>query len=85
MVRRLHVVAELPQFLRDVAAAGLSANEHQAIIDAIAAEPLRGDEIRGSGGVRKIRFAGRGKGKSGGYRVVTAYFGAGAPVYLIAF
>ena len=33
----LHVVAELPQFLRDVAAAGLSDAGHQAIIDAVAA------------------------------------------------
>lgn len=80
----LHVVAELPQFLRDVAAVGLSEAEHQAIIDAIAADPLQGDEIRGSGGVRKIRFAGRGKGKSGGYRVVTFYFGPTEPVYLLA-
>lgn len=77
-------MAELPQFLRDVAAAGLSDAEHQAIIDAVAANPLRGDEIRGSGGVRKVRFAGRGKGKSGGYRVVTGYFGPDAPVYLLA-
>jgi len=80
----LHVVAELPQFLRDVAAVGLCDAEHQAIIDAIAADPLQGDEIRGSGGVRKIRFAGRGKGKSGGYRVVTVYFGPTVPVYLLA-
>lgn len=80
----LHVVAELPQFLRDVAAAGLSDAEHQAIIDAVAAKPLQGDEIRGSGGVHKIRFAGRGKGKSGGYRAVAAYFGLNAPVYLLA-
>jgi hypothetical protein len=84
MVVRLHVVAELPQFLRDVDAAGVSAREHQAIVDAIAADPRKGDEIRGSGGVRKVRFAGRGKGKSGGYRVVTAYFGSNAPVYLVA-
>jgi hypothetical protein len=84
MVTRLHVVAELPQFLRDVNATGLTANEHQAIIDAIAADPRKGDEIRASGGVRKVRFAGRGKGKSGGYRVVTAYFGPSAPVYLVA-
>jgi hypothetical protein len=84
MVARLHVVAELPQFLRDVDAAGVSANEHQAIIDVIAADPRKGDEIRASGGVRKVRFAGRGKGKSGGYRVVTAYFGPNAPVYLVA-
>jgi hypothetical protein len=76
----LHVVAELPQFLRDVASARIGADEHQAIINAIAADPQQGDEIRGSGGVRKVRFAGRGKGKSGGYRVITAYFGPNAPV-----
>jgi len=80
----LHVVAELPQFLRDVEAVGMSVTEHQVVIDAVAANPRRGDEIRGSGGVRKVRFAGRGKGKSGGYRVVTAYFGPNAPVYLLA-
>lgn len=84
MLAGLHVVAELPQFLRDVAAVGMSEAEHQAIIDAIAANPRQGDEIRGSGGVRKVRFAGRGKGKSGGYRVVTGYFGPDAPVYLLA-
>ncbi len=84
MMRTLYVVAELPQFLRDVTAVGLSEAEHQAIIDAVAANPLRGDEIRASGGVRKVRFAGCGKGKSGGYRVVTAYFGPNVPVYLVA-
>lgn len=80
----LHVVAELPQFLRDVASARIGVDEHQVIINAIAADPRQGNEIRGSGGVRKVRFAGRGKGKSGGYRVVTAYFGPNAPVYLVA-
>lgn len=84
MSPRLHVVAELPQFLRDVNALGIGENEHRAIIDAVAANPRQGDEIRASGGVRKVRFAGRGKGKSGGYRVVTAYFGPNAPVYLVA-
>ena len=80
----LHTVAELPQFARDCRAAGLSEDQRSAIVDAISADPLQGDEIRGSGGVRKVRVAGRGKGKSGGYRVVTAYFGADAPVYLLA-
>ena len=84
MALGLHAVAELPQFLRDVKAAGLSEAEHQAVVDSIAANPRQGDEIRSSGGVRKVRFAGRGKGKSGGYRVVTAYFGLNAPVYLVA-
>jgi hypothetical protein len=72
------------QFIRDAQGLGLSEDECRRIVDAIAADPLQGDEIRGSGGVRKVRFAGRGKGKSGGYRVVTAYFGTNAPVYLVA-
>jgi hypothetical protein len=84
MSGELHVVAELPQFVRDADRMGLSAHELQAIVSEIAANPLQGDEIRGSGGVRKVRFAGRGKGKSGGYRVVTAYFGPDIPVYLVA-
>jgi hypothetical protein len=84
MAAILHVVAELPQFVRDSADAELSDDQHKTIVDEIAANPRQGDEIRGSGGVRKVRFAGRGKGKSGGFRVVTAYFGPDAPVYLIA-
>jgi hypothetical protein len=78
------VVAEMPQFIRDVRAAGLTESEHDTIVDYVSRSPLHGDEIRGSGGVRKVRFAGRGKGKSGGYRVVTAYFGPEIPVYLVA-
>jgi hypothetical protein len=79
-----HVVAELPQFIRDADALDLSEDACRAIVDAVSANPLEGDEVRGSGGVRKVRFAGRGKGKSGGYRVMTAYFGPEIPVYLLA-
>ncbi|MCX7304421.1 MAG: hypothetical protein NTV73_08780 [Hyphomicrobiales bacterium] len=32
-----------------------------------------GDIMPGTGGARKLRFAGRGKGKSGGYRIITFY------------
>jgi hypothetical protein len=69
----LQAVAELPQFIRYAEALGLTEDECKRIVETIAARPLQGDEIRGSGGVRKVRFAGRGKGKSGGYRVMTAY------------
>jgi hypothetical protein len=79
-----HAVAELPQFVRDAERIGLSTDAVRAIVDAVARDPLRGDEVPGSGGVRKRRFAGRGKGKSGGYRVMTAYFGPDVPVYLLA-
>lgn len=84
MPKTWHAVAESPQFIRDADALGLSDDERHAIITAVAADPLKGDEVRGSGGVRKVRFAGRGKGKSGGYRVITAYFGLDIPVYLVA-
>jgi len=30
-----------------------------------------------------VRFAGRGKGKSGGYRVITFFTGTDAPVFLL--
>jgi len=42
-----------------------------------------GDVIEGTGGARKVRFAGKGKGKSGGYRVVTFFTGPDVPVFLL--
>ena len=45
---------------------------------------MQGDVMAGTGGVRKVRFAGRGKGKSGGYRVVTYFAAADVPVLLLA-
>ena len=80
----MHVVVEMPQFRSDVKSTGLSDQERLAIIDRIATEPTAGDLIQGSGGARKVRFAGRGKGKSGGYRVITFYAGRAMPVFLLA-
>jgi hypothetical protein len=45
---------------------------------------LAGDLIPGTGGARKRRFVGRGKGKSGGYRTVSYFAGADVPVLLLA-
>lgn len=58
--------------------------EMKAAVDVVAANPETGDLIVSSGGCRKIRIAGKGKGKSGGYRIVTYYCGSAAPVFLIA-
>ena len=49
-------------------AARLSGGEVDRIIDSLARRPDAGDVIQGTGGGRKVRFAGHGKGKSGGYR-----------------
>lgn len=80
----LQTVAETPQFLRDTDALGLTDHERKSIVDSVASDARQGVEIRGSGGVRKFRVAGRGKGKSGGYRVIAAYFGPDIPVYLLS-
>lgn len=52
----------------------LSSEEHEELLFYLALHPLSGDEIPGTGGVRKVRFAARGKGKSGGVRVIYYFF-----------
>lgn len=79
----MHTVVETPSYVRAASTAGLSGQERQEIVTAIASEPMLGDEIRGTGGCRKIRFSGRGKGKSGGYRVITFFTGPAMPVFLL--
>jgi hypothetical protein len=70
-------VIETSVFLRDAARAGLSETERDEIITMIARDPTVGDVIPGPGGARKLRVAGRGKGKSGGYRIITYFCGGG--------
>jgi hypothetical protein len=79
----VHVVVETSEFLRRAKECGVSNAERAEIVDFIAANPTAGDEISGTGGARKVRFARRGQGKSGGYRVITFYSGVDIPVFLI--
>jgi putative transcriptional regulator len=73
----MHAIIETSAFLGDAAAAGMSEEERFAVVNFIAENPTAGVLMPGTGGAaRKIRFAGRGKGKSGGYRVLI-YFAAG--------
>lgn len=80
----MHTVIETPSFLSDCRAAGLTEAEASEIVAAISADPSAGDLIPGTGGARKLRFAGRGKGKSGGYRTVSYFAGSDIPVLLLA-
>jgi hypothetical protein len=79
----LHTVVETPDFVADAKAAGIADEERAAIVAFLAARPAAGDPIKGTGGARKVRFRGRGKGRSGGYRVITFYSGEGLPVFLL--
>jgi hypothetical protein len=80
----VHAILETPTFLRDVAQNGMSEDQHERIVRRIAENPRQGDVIPGTGGARKVRFAGRGKGKSGGYRIVTYFAADDVPVMLLA-
>lgn len=62
---------------------GMTADENADLVAFLAENPLAGDELAGTGGCRKVRVAGRGKGKSGGYRTITFYSGEAMPVYLL--
>lgn len=48
----------------------LSDDEYGALQWALAANPLAGDVVRGTGGVRKLRWSVAGRGKRGGVRVI---------------
>lgn len=80
----MHTVVETAPYLSSAKTEGMTVEEMRLVVDMIAAAPEAGDLIVGSGGCRKVRIPGKGRGKSGGYRVVTYYFSADAPVFLLA-
>lgn len=47
----------------------MSDDEYSVLQCELLTEPIRGDVIQGTGGLRKIRMAVKGKGKRGGARV----------------
>jgi hypothetical protein len=79
----VHTIVETQGYLADAKSAGLDEQGRARIADAIARDPSAGDLVRGTSGVRKVRIARPGGGKSGGYRILTGYFDEDSPVYLL--
>jgi mRNA-degrading endonuclease RelE of RelBE toxin-antitoxin system len=84
MGKRLMTVAEVDPFAATAARAGLGEEEVTDIVVFLAHNPEAGIVMPGTGGLRKLRWAGKDRGKSGGYRVIYYFFQEGAPVYLLA-
>jgi hypothetical protein len=61
----------------------LSDEEYSSLQSYLAAWPESGDVIRGTGGVRKIRWAVKGRGKRGGVRVVYVARAAKEVIWLL--
>jgi hypothetical protein len=70
-------------FTRAVTALITSDDEYRALQAAIALRPDAGTLIKGAGGLRKLRWADRDKGKRGGLRIIYHWDRARARVYLL--
>jgi hypothetical protein len=78
----MRTVAETPTFQR-AADKLLSAQDRSDLIAYLARYPNAGDIIPGTGGVRKLRYAYRGIGKSGAVRVIYYWFDDDCPIYAL--
>ena len=79
----MHTVIETNAYIAAAKGAGMTAEEMAAVVDTIAANPEAGEIMPGCGGARKLRVAKPGKGKSGGYRIVTYFAGETFPAFLL--
>jgi hypothetical protein len=61
----------------------MSEREREEAVKTIAENPDCGDVLVGTGGVRKMRFAVQGRGKSGGVRIVYFFKNEGMPVFML--
>ena len=75
-------VVETPSFLRD-AKKLLTDVEREALINYLAFKPEAGVIIKGTGGIRKIRWARENAGKSGGFRIVYFFYSGEIPLFAL--
>lgn len=76
-------IAETEPFQRKVGKL-LSSEEREELIAYLAEYPTSGVLIKGTGGIRKLRWAREGSGKSGGFRVIYYFHSETMPLYLLA-
>ena len=75
-------VVETPAFLRR-AKGILSEAERADLVAYLAEHPDSGKIMEGTGGVRKLRWAREGEGKSGGYRVIYYFHSERIPLFAL--
>jgi len=78
----MHTVVELPEFRR-AASRWLTVEEVAKLVAQLAESPTSGVLLRGTGGIRKLRWGAAAKGKSGGVRVIYFYHNQKIPLFLL--
>lgn len=76
------IIIETPIFTKRIEEI-LTADEYQYLQLELIAAPDKGKVIPGSGGLRKLRWYARGKGKRGGVRVIYYYFHSGSELLML--
>jgi len=61
----------------------ISDKEYHLLQLQLSVRPESGDVIKVSGGIRKLRWAGSGRGKRGGIRVIYYYFTEDDQIYML--
>lgn len=61
----------------------LTDEEYADFQSGLSANPLAGDVIEGTGGLRKVRVPAKGRGKRGGARVIHYYVSSAAQIRLL--
>lgn len=80
--RFIITVVELPEFIRK-AEKVLREMERSRLISYLASNPTSGVIMRGTGGIRKLRWRRAGTGKSGGVRVIYYFHNTRYPLFLL--
>ena len=73
---------ETPTFTRMVSAL-LTDDEYAGLQNVLVENPERGDLIKGGGGIRKLRYAVQGRGKSEGVRAIYYWIRDSHQIYML--
>ena len=78
----MQTIVEINEYIKQ-ASKLLDKSEQNSIISYLASFPESGDIIQTTGGVRKLRWSAKGKGKSGGVRIIHFYCDENLPLFLL--
>ncbi len=78
----LITIVELPEFQKRSEKI-LTKDERDELLYFLAANPKSGNLIQRSGGIRKLRWRSKGKGKSGGSRIIYFFHSVEIPLFLL--